>query len=166
MKKIDWAKEAQPYSSGQEHSVAMNDDGTVIEVHRSPSVSSVYRLRFTYGKLEVDNNDKISGNISWSVPETYTHGFYPYVSLNNDGKVVEVHQSLFFRRLSYQTGIANKEAKTLQLSRTQHHYGLGWAPVVALNDHNQVIEFHETNTAYKGNSLWYKISSLKDMVRV
>ena len=85
MKKIDWAKEAQPYSSGQEHSVAMNDDGTVIEVHRSPSVSSVYRLRFTYGKLEVDNNDKISGNISWSVPETYTHGFYPYVSLNNDG---------------------------------------------------------------------------------
>ena len=154
----------QSYGSGQEHSVAMNDDGTVIEVHRSPSVF-LYRLRFTYGKLEVDNDGKILGNISLSIPETYSHEFYPYVSLNNDGKVVEVHQSIFFRRLSYQTGIANKEPKTLQLSHTQHHYGLGWAPVVALNDHNQVIEFHEMNIAYKGNSLSYKISSLKDMVR-
>ena len=93
-KKIKWAKEAQSYGSGQEHSVAMNDDGTVIEVHRSPSVF-LYRLRFTYGKLEVDNDGKILGNISLSIPETYSHEFYPYVSLNNDGKVVEVHQSLF-----------------------------------------------------------------------
>ena len=161
-KKINWANEAQLYGFGQELSVAMNDDGTIIEVHRTPSIS-LYRLRFTYGRLEVNNQGKISGNIDWSSSKTYSHGFYPYVSLNNDGKFVEVHQSLFFRRLYYQTGIDDKAAKTLKFS-PQHYYSLGWAPVVALNDCNLVMECHETNSAFKGNSLWYKISSLKNKV--
>ena len=161
-KEINWANEAQSYGFGQELSVAMNGDGTVIEVHRSPSIS-LYRLRFTYGKLEVDNQGKISGKIDWRNPKTYSHGFYPCVSLNNDGKIVEVHQRILSRNLVYRTGIDDKQAKTLQFS-TQRYYSKGWAPVVALNDHNQVIECHETNSAYKGNTLWYKISCVKNKV--
>ena len=158
-KEIHWVQHVpQPYGNGLELSVAMNNDGTVVEVHRTSSL----HLCYTYGRLEVDNQGTLLGTIDWREPERYSSGFYPFVSLNSDGKVVEVHQSLFFRRLAYRAGITNDKAKTLRLSRSQHHYDLGWAPVVALNDHNQVIEIHETNSAYKGNSLWYKIGSLKD----
>ena len=159
-KRIEWAKEAQLYGSGQELSVAMNNDGTVIEVHRSPFL---FRLRLTIGRLRVNNQGNVLGTISWNGPKTYSHGFYPYVSLNNDGKVVEVHQSLVFRCLLYRTGITNQGANAFRWSRTQRHYGLGWAPVVALNDHNKVIECHETNSILKGNFLRYKISSLRDL---
>ena len=161
-KRIDWVTEVPYfYGKGLELSVAMNNDGTVIEVHRFPK--SAYSLRCTVGRLEVDNQGNILGTIDWSNPETFSHGFYPFVSLSNDGKVVEVHQSVFLRRQAYRTGITNREAKTLHWSNSQHHYGLGWAPVVALNDHNKVIECHETNSAYKGNSLWYKIGTLTVM---
>ena len=159
-KRIEWAKEAQLYGSGLELSVAMNNDGTVIEVHRSPFL---FRLRLTIGRLRVNNQGNALGIIDWSGPKTYSHGFYPYVSLNNDGKVVEVHQSLVFRCLLYRTGIANRGANAFRWSRTQRHYDLGWAPVVALNDHNKVIECHETNSILKGNFLRYKIGSLRDL---
>ena len=156
-KRIEWAKEAQLYGSGTELSVAMKDDGTILEVHRS---ALLFRLRLTVGRLKVDDQGNILGTIKWCSPKTYSHGYYPYVSLNGEGKVVEVHQSLFFRRLIYRTGIAYQDV--FQWTHSQQPYNLGWAPVVALNDHNKVIECHETNSAYKGNSLWYKIGSLKD----
>ena len=156
-KRIEWAKEAQLYGSGTELSVAMKDDGTILEVHRS---ALLFRLRLTVGRLKVDDQGNILGTIKWCSPKTYSRGYYPYVSLNGEGKVVEVHQSLFFRRLIYRTGIAYQDV--FQWTHSQQLYNLGWAPVVALNDHNKVIECHETNSAYKGNSLWYKIGSLKD----
>ena len=159
-KKIKWVREAQLYGSRLELSVAMKDDGTILEVHRS---ALLFRLRLTVGRLEVDNQGNIVGTIDWSSPKTYGRGFYPYVSLNGDGKVVEVHQSLFFRRLAYRTGIVYKEANAFQWSHHQHPYNLGWAPVVAINDHNKVIECHETNSAYRGNSIWYKIGTLQDL---
>ena len=159
-KRIEWAKEAQLYGSGIELSVAMKDDGTVIEVHRS---ALLFRLQLTVGRLKVDDQGNSLGKIQWRGPRTYGHGYYPYVSLNGEGKVVEVHQSLFFRRLIYRTGIAYKEENAFQWTHSQQPYNLGWAPVVALNDHNKVIECHETNSAYKGNSIWYKIGNLKDL---
>ena len=160
-KRIEWASEAQFYGFGQELSVAMNNDGTVIEVHRSPFL---FRLRLTVGRLSVNNQGNVLGTVDWRGPKTYSHGFYPYISLNGDGKVVEVHQSLFFRRLAYRTGIANRGANAFRWSRTQRHYGLGWAPVVALNDRNKVVECHETDSILKGNFLWYKIGSLRDLL--
>ena len=159
-KRIEWVKEAQLYGSGTELSVAMKDDGTVIEVHRS---ALLFRLQLTIGRLKVDDQGNILGKIKWRGPKTYGRGYYPYVSLNGEGQVVEVHQSLFFRRLIYQTGIVYREANAFQWTHSQQPYNLGWAPVVALNDHNKVIECHETNSAYKGNSIWYKIGNLKDL---
>ena len=34
---------------------------------------------------------------------------------------------------------------------------MGYAPVVALNDHDLVVEVHETNIAYRGNTWWSKV---------
>ena len=157
---IEWAKEAQLYGSGLELSVAMKDDGTILEVHRSPFL---FRLRLTVGRLKVDNQGNTLGTIDWRGPKTYGHGYYPYVSLNGEGKVVEVHQSLFFRRLAYQTAIIYEEENTFQWSHCPHPYNIGWAPVVALNDHNKVIECHETNSILKGNFIRYKIATLQDL---
>ena len=39
-------------------------------------------------------------------------------------------------------------------------YDIGWSPVVALNDHDLVVEIHGMNVAaYKGNTWWSKVGT-------
>ena len=181
-KTIRWTVQREPYGSGgQNLSISMNNDGTIVEVHRSPAGVNFSNLWLCIGKLNLDDQDNPIGIIwnkaveqgkyryidrflpsSLSNPQSspYSFGYYPFVSINNDGKFIEVHQTLALRRLVYRVGAVNED--TIQWSQSKEcHYDMGWSPVVALNDHNLVVEIHGTNiAAYRGNTWWSKIGRL------
>ena len=175
-KTINWTVRREPYGiGGQNLSISMNNDGTIVEVHRSPAGVNIFHLWSCIGKLKLDDQHNPVG-ISWNdavkqgryrfwdrfLPSSmsnptspYSYGYYPFVSVTNDGRFVEVHQTVSFRRLVYQSGVIDGE--TIQWSFKECQYDRGYAPVVALNDHNLVVEIHETNVAYRGNTWWSKV---------
>ena len=180
-KTITWTVQREAYGiGGQNLSVSMNNDGVIVEVHRSPAGLNFTHLWLCTGKLKLDDQHNPMG-ISWNnaVPQgkyrfwdrflpsswcnptssPYSNGYYPFVSINNDGKFVEVHQTVSWRRLVYHTGIIDGEK--LQWSQSKEcQYDMGWSPVVALNDHNQVVEIHGTHSAYRGNTWWSEVGKL------
>ena len=180
-KTINWTVRREPYGiGGQNLSISMNNDGSIVEVHRSPAGVNFSHLWLCGGKLKLDDQHNPVG-ISWneaveqgkyryidrflpssmSNPQStpYGYGYYPFVSINNDGKFIEVHQTLTLRRLVYQSGVIDGE--TIQWSFKECQYDMGYAPVVALNDHDLVVEIHGTNVAaYRGNTWWSKVGTL------
>ena len=177
---IDWTVQQAPYGNGgQDLSISMNNEGTIIEVHRSPPGVNFSQLWLCIGRLKLDDQDNPVGiswkhsmaqrkykildrflPSGWTNPQSspYSYGYYPFVSVNNDGRFVEVHQTVTLRRLVYRAGVIDGE--TIQWLCKEHSYGMGYAPVVALNDHNLVVEIHETNFAYRGNTWWCKVGKL------
>ena len=177
-KTVIWTVRQEPYGNGgQNLSISMNNDGTIIEVHRSPAGVNIFHLWSCIGKLDLDDQRNPVG-ISWndavkqgryrfwdrflpssmSNPQSspYSYGYYLFVSINNHGKFIEVHQTLTLRRLIYQSGVIDED--TIQWSQIKEcQYDMGYAPVVALNDHDLVVEIHETNVAYRGNTWWSKV---------
>ena len=181
-KTIIWTLRRKPYGNGgQNLSISMNNDGAIVEVHRSPAGVNFTHLWLCVGKLNLDDEHN-PVSISWndaveqgkyryierflpssmSNPQNspYSYGYYPFVSINNEGKFIEVHQTLTLRRLVYQSGAINED--TIQWSKIKEcQYDIGWSPVVALNDHNLVVEIHGTNiAAYRGNTWWSKVGTL------
>ena len=173
---IIWTVRREPYGNGgQNLSISMNNNGTIVEVHRSTGVNFTH-LWSCIGKLNLDDQHNPVG-ISWNDavkegryrfwdrflpfsmrnPQTspYSYGYFPFVSVINDGRFVEVHQTVSFWHLVYQSGVVDGE--TIQWSFKECQYDMGYAPVVALNDHNLVVEIHETNIAYRGNTWWSKV---------
>lgn len=71
-----------------------------------------------------------------------------------------MHQTLTLRRLVYRVGAVNEG--TIQWSQSKEcQYDIGWSPVVALNDHDLVVEIHGTNiAAYRGDTWWSKVGTL------
>ena len=177
-KRIDWTAQRKEYGiGGQNLSVSMSNDGLIVEVHRSPAGVNFSHLWLCVGKLNLDeqhNPESISWkdpvaqgkyrNVdrffpsSWNHPQSspYSYGYYPFVSINNDGILIEAHQTTAWRHLVYRVGVVDCE--TIQWSCKDCQYDTGWAPVVALNDHNLVVEIHEN--AYIGYMWWCKIGRL------
>ena len=178
LKTIDWNDKRITYGNGgQNLSISMNNEGTIVEVHRSPAGVNFSHLWLCIGKLKLDHQDNPESIIwndsvaqgkyrnidrflpsSWSHPQSspYSNGYYPFVSINNDGILIEAHQTTAWRHLVYRAGVVDGE--TIRWSSKDCQYDTGWAPVVALNDQNQVVEIHEN--AYVGNMWWSKIGKL------
>ena len=180
-KTINWTVRRKPFGNGgQNLSISINNDGAIVEVHRSPAGVNFTHLWLCTGKLNLDDQHN-PVSISWndaveqgryrfqdrflpsslSNPQSspYSYGYYPFVSINNEGKFIEVHQTLTLRRLIYQSGVIDED--TIQWSQSKEcQYDMGYAPVVAVNDHDLVVEIHGTNVAYRGNTWWSKVGTL------
>ncbi|WP_108817313.1 hypothetical protein [Pseudovibrio sp. Alg231-02] len=83
-KTIIWGDSIQ-YDSGSDHSVAMDNSGNCVEVHRGrgSSVDLYYRT----GKIQFEKK-----KIDWSESKKYDHGSNLAVTMDNNGHLIEVHR--------------------------------------------------------------------------
>ncbi|OUL29616.1 hypothetical protein BV378_05380, partial [Nostoc sp. RF31YmG] len=126
---IDWGKyennKSIDYDDGIQPSVAVTNDGLVLEVHKSQSHDTLW---YHVGKVNGDNVD-------WGGSVQYDNGVQPSVAITNDGLVVEVHQSQNSKTLWYRgTGqVNNNTIDGWDDKKKSQNYGDGTSPRVACN---------------------------------
>ncbi len=192
---VNWTvSDGKNYDSGQKPSVALNDNGVVVEVHNSQgfigidddeiwyhvgqlnnSGNIVFGKSHEFGKainssvaidnsnwciLVMENNDKLwyrvgkvnisDKTIAWYAPYKYDTGKAPQVAMNNEGIVVEVHNSQDEEELWCNVGILNKEIGTIEWGDSRQ-YDTGVQPTIAIADNGFVVEFHRSRNH---NTLW------------
>lgn len=140
---IKWEnnRESIEYEKGIHPSVAITNDGLVVEVHQSPNPSGApledasppNTLWYRVGRVESNGLIWVEGDQSKSTQ--YDSGAYPSVALTNDGLVVEVHQSQSYNTLWYRgTGqVNNNTIDGWDDKKDSQNFGDGTTPRVACN---------------------------------
>ena len=117
--------------------VTLNNSNTIVAVHNS-DIGSTLKTRIGLVS-EVDG----SFYIDWGKDKRYGTGFFPRVSMNNDGIVVRVHQSLM-REVRYRIGRVNEATKTIDWWQGSQTIEKGYTPAVALTDNGHVVVVYES----------------------
>ena len=152
-KLIKWGPSYR-YGEGKYPSVAMNKQGTVVEMHVSQGVQPV--LWYHVGKLPVDGKDIIWGT-SEKTREGGELGLSPSVAIDNSNQVIEVHKSEgLLRNLWCHVGKADPERQTITwLDEESCKYDRGMTPSISIaSSGGAMVEVHETDNQFK-NALWY-----------
>ena len=144
---VNWGA-SHNYSNGYNPSVAVNNSGTVVEVHETSNVLPWnHKLYYKVGT--------ISGTtIDWGGDDDYDEGLQPSVAIDDNGNVVEVHKSQGHDTLWYRVGKINGKSITWGSS---HKYDSGVHPSVSINNKGQVVEVHKSQSYDK---LWYRVGTL------
>ncbi|MDO7877689.1 hypothetical protein Q5H93_23335 [Hymenobacter sp. ASUV-10] len=148
-KSISFGK-SQQYDKGTTPSVALNDHGVVVEIHQSNGAST--SLWYNVGQVDTSKKEIDFGK-SWE----HVNGVTPIVALNNNGLVVEVHQSngpSF--NLWYTVGQVNTSDKSISFGESQP-YDTGTRPAITLTDDGRVIEVHRSQTF---DTLWRRTGTV------
>ncbi|OUL33739.1 DNA/RNA non-specific endonuclease [Nostoc sp. 106C] len=157
--KIDWGKyennKSIDYDDGVQPSVAITNDGLVVEVHKSQTYD---RLYYRVGKVKGDEIDwgKYENNKSID----YDDGVQPSVAITNDGLVVEVHKSQTYDRLYYRVG--KVKGDEIDWGKYENNksidYDDGVQPSVAITNDGLVVEVHKSQTY---DRLYYRVGKVK-----
>lgn len=132
------------YDTGFEPSIAVNNSGTVLEVHRSEVAG---RLWYHVGRVN-------GPTIQWGPSINYDTGTAARCALNNNNVAVEVHKSEVLGKLWYHVGTVRGN----QLSWSKSvQYDTGASPSVAINDFGFVVEVHKSETLPK---LYYHVGKI------
>lgn len=145
------------HDTGRRPSIAINNRGQVIEVHSSevciPNPIEDVGCGLWYQVGEVD---LAARRIHFGGSHKYDSGLNPSVDLNDDGLLVEVHESQNHDDLWYWTGRLNPAAKTF--TKLAHgRYDTGRNPAVAINSAGRVVEVHESENTI---TLWSSIGAI------
>ena len=154
-KQVNWEGRASVASNGRAKtlSVSMNSDETVVETHQSLWRGAV---RYRVGIVQRPEGQPLQ--IDWGRSHDCGSGETPFISINSQGHVIEVHQTRTLRRLKCNSGIADRQSKVIRWSRDESsRYTLGRTPATCLNDRGTVIEIHRSFTGY---SLLYQTGTL------
>jgi hypothetical protein len=141
---VHWGDSHQ-YDQGSSPAVALNNKNVAVEVHVSEWHQLWYHVGTVSGK---------SKSVSWGDSRKYDEGMSmsPRVAVNDDGVVVEVHQSQEEDTLWYHLGKVN--GSKVDFGEKSRRYDGGVSPAVALNNHGVVVEVHQSaNDA----TLWYHV---------
>jgi len=104
----------------------------------------------------------MQGNIVWGDDHKFDDGFYPSVAINDNGTVVEVHESQWRRALFYRVGTVKEEDMTITWSKEgSSQYDSGMAPAVALNNKGEIVEVHITNKL-RSYTTFYHVGTLQE----
>lgn len=109
---ITWNGPTFKMGGGVQPGVAITDDGLVVAVHQAGK---------TFGSslwYEVGQLDKNSGNITWGTAVEYDTGSYPNVTINNEGWVIETHDSKASEDHWYKIGKVNPGNNTIDFGGT------------------------------------------------
>lgn len=140
---IKWENngESIEYEKGIHPSVAITNDGLVVEVHQSPNPSGApledapppNTLWYRVGRVKSNGIIWVEGDRSKSTQ--YDNGAYPSVAITNDRLVVEVHQSQSHNTLWYRgTGqVNNNTIDGWDDKKNSQNFGDGTTPRVACN---------------------------------
>ena len=152
---VTWT-DATKYDTGFTPSVAMNDNGVVVEVHMNGHGG----LHYLVGNQGQDHT------IDWGSSHHYDSGVYPCVAINKLGYVVEVHMaSTVSSHLYCHVGKVNTERNLIEWG-SSYKYDKGSLPKVAINDAGNVVTVHQTSNVIT-NALYYHTGTIdKDKLKV
>lgn len=163
---ISWLKIAG-YTTGTFPSISIANDGTIVDVHSDKDADpdcelshinvscTINKLYYRTGQI----NWSSDGSISWKTIAQYTDGLFANVSLNSDGKVVEVHKDKDQQnKLYYWVGSINKNSNYSITWSYKANYTTGTYPSVSLNnDQNKLLEVHRGSSS---NDLYYRVGTI------
>lgn len=159
-KTIDFGSTKEDFESGVQASIAINNNGQVIEVHRSRGCTPLgtfgCQLLYRVGTVNVSNRSISFG----SERDNLSKGRRPAVDLNDNNEVIIVreHSSTGDQSLYYQTARLNPGAKTLS-RRESGEYDHGAYPDVAINNAGRIVEVHKSQGK---DTLWSAAGWLQD----
>jgi len=137
---IQWLTNGQAFDAGHNSSVAMNENGVIVEVHES--ATGGWGLFYRVGHFA-----NLAGgdyNITWdSGPsgQHYDNGVNPHIAINNNNEVVEVHQVPGEDLLHYRRGVV-LSGGIIDFRESKRYHDYAYQPSVALLDNGQVLEMH------------------------
>ncbi len=143
-------------SNGQYPSIAMNNKGWIVQVYHIETVLNL-RLRYRIGYLG-------DHGVIWSSNHmTFSKGFYPRVSMNDEGLLVTVFAAQVGRRIWYRVGklvfgatyAHNKPPNQQELNSASIQWkgskvllGEGRNPTVTLNNNKTVAAAYDNGYLY------------------
>jgi hypothetical protein len=146
-------------SGGVDPTVAINDLGTVVEIHSTDGDHLYYRT----GVL-----NSSSGVIEWlwtpSSGQYYDKGKWPSVAINNDNWVVEVHNSEGESNCWYNVGKVEQDGSiiwgeiTWDDTTKSRNYDTGQYPSVAISG-DRILEAHNSEA---NGDMWCTVGRLNE----
>ncbi len=88
------------------------------------------------------------------------NGAYPKITLNDNGRVIEVHKGQFFDKCVYRVGWYHSDNREIDWGLS-HHYSFGYFPTVALSNDGIVVSVFQDNLFTK--HLNYRIGKLSQV---
>lgn len=150
---IEWG-DLTNYSEGLFPSVAINNNGVVVEAHNGIAPGPVPTPLLYYKVGIVDVNGK---TIEFGHSKHYTDGYFPSITINDDGVVVEAHNEIALKKLFYKVGVVNPDTKRIHLGSAQH-YTDGLFPSVAITNSPYVLV--EAHNGYLTDLLYHKVGTV------
>lgn len=118
------------FEGGVEPGIAINANGKVVNVHRTDSLVTWYKLYATVGKLD-------QATINWQKSQSYDTGKTPDCAINKNDVVVEVHKNEAGNTIYATYGTADDTKVTF--GKANDYDTDAVEPGVALNDAGLVV---------------------------
>jgi hypothetical protein len=156
---VSWGPTRETGFSGNWPTVAISEEGYVIVVGSLTSTRNKNELYYRVGWIDpYGGKDQfinwLTGAIHWD------GGFHTSIAMNDAGIIVGVHESnnISNNNLHYRVGrLRNPAAGDYTIQWDSGHAGIrydsGKNPHIAINNHNQVVEVHQSA---QGNLLHYR----------
>jgi hypothetical protein len=128
-------------------SVALTNDNYVIVVFSEGRFRPDGKLYYQVGK--VDPTGPVDQSIDWLTTwALYDTGFHPDISVNNNGKIAEVHEGDSNTTLWYRLGhMKNPSAGDYDIIWDSGNRGIAYEkgenPKISINDQGDVLEMHQ-----------------------
>jgi hypothetical protein len=136
------------YDTGSSNSVALDDEGNVVEVHVGTGTNSLF---YHVGKVDFG-----ARTVDWGASNQYDTGSSNSVAVDNEGNVVEVHVGTGTNLLYYRVGKVDFATRTIDFGPSTQ-YDTGDRNSVALRNDGTVVEVHVgTGT----NLLYYRVGKV------
>jgi Lipase (class 3) len=149
---VTWDSSSHDYdSSGTTPSVAINENGVLIEVHKGANGDELhYRVGRLGAGYKVDWED--------SSHEYDTSGQNPRVAIRGD-KIVEVHKGKNSDELYYHVGVLSSDGSKVDWSDSDNYDSSGSNPSVAITADLRVLEVHKGANSDK---LYYRAGKINN----
>lgn len=149
------------YGSGAYPRVSLNDDNTVVEVHKGQYLD---RCFYRVGKVDFTKR-----KISWGSSMYFSIGLYPDVAVNNKNTIVAIFlDNLFTKHLNYRVGQISRVKKEIIWTKgKQRVRAIGEEKIGAIgerfsfdiNDNGLVVLSHQNPFNYH---IHYKVGMIND----
>ncbi len=142
---MNWSG-SKRYDKGNKPSVALNNQGLVVEVHKSEANSGLW---YHVGRVN-------GSSINWGASVKYDNGVSPSVALTDDGMVIEIHQSQNAGTLWQRIGRVN--GNNIDWAGGAVNFDNGAAPSVACGG-KLSIQTHQSEIF---TTLWFSTAVITD----
>jgi len=145
---VTWGRSQGLPGSGTWPNVAITREGYVLYVWSTYAYKTNSNLKYMVGKI--DPNGDVNQSITWlTYEQRFDSGFHSSTVVNDNGVIVEVHESgSGGKGLYYRVGhLADPATGNFNIvwnsGNYGQHYDDGINPDIALNNRNEVVEVHQ-----------------------